>query len=44
MPYRRILGCNLVLDYLDEMAGKEVLRESLRGEALSCVHGIISIW
>ena len=34
MPYRRILGCNLVLDYLDEMAGKEVLRESLRGEAL----------
>lgn len=34
-PYEGILGCNLVLDYLDEMYGREPLRESLRGEALT---------
>ena len=33
-PYKGILGCNLVLDYLDEMKGSDVLRESIRGEAL----------
>lgn len=35
IPYQGILGCNLVLDYVDEMEGSEELRESLRGEALT---------
>lgn len=35
MPYAAILGCNLVLDYLDEMKGEEKLRENIRGEALT---------
>lgn len=34
-PYSCILGCNLVLDYLDEMEGDDRLRENLRGEALT---------
>ena len=34
IPYAGILGCNLVLDYLDEMNGDDGDRESLRGEAL----------
>lgn len=33
--YQRILGCNVVLDYLDEMQGDTLTRESLRGEALA---------
>ena len=33
--YQSILGCNLVLDYLDEMGGDDNLRENLRGEALA---------
>lgn len=33
--YESILGCNLVLDYLDEMTGNNRLRENLRGEALT---------
>lgn len=33
--YAGILGCNLVLDYLDEMEGDDNLRENLRGEALA---------
>ena len=33
-PYRKILGCNIVLDYLDKVNGDENLREALRGEAL----------
>lgn len=33
-PYNKILGCNIVLDCLDEMTGEEELRENLRGEAL----------
>ena len=33
--YSGILGCNLVLDYLDEMEGDDNLRENLRGEALA---------
>lgn len=34
LPYQKILGCNIVLDYLDKVNGKEEMRESLRGEAL----------
>lgn len=34
LPYNKILGCNIVLDCLDEMTGEESLRENLRGEAL----------
>lgn len=33
-PYTLILGCNLVLDNLDEVSGDDDLRESIRGEAL----------
>lgn len=33
--YKGIQGCNLVLDYLDEMDGDQRNRESLRGEALT---------
>ena len=33
--YEGILGCNLVLDYLDDMEGDDNLRENLRGEALA---------
>lgn len=33
--YERILGCNLVLDNLDDMEGSHQERESLRGEALT---------
>lgn len=34
IPYKGILGCNLVLEYLDDMKGEDYIRESLRGEAL----------
>ena len=34
-PYSSILGCNLVLDYLDDMKGDDDMRESIRGEALT---------
>lgn len=34
LPYKKILGCNIVLDCLDDMRGEESLRENLRGEAL----------
>lgn len=34
-PYERIKGCNVILDYLDEMKGDAKKREYLRGEALS---------
>ena len=34
-PYKAILGCNLVLDYLDDMQGEHQARENLRGEALA---------
>ena len=34
-PYSCILGCNLILDYLDAMSGEASLRENLRGEALA---------
>lgn len=33
--YAHILGCNLVLDNLDNMKGNNELRENLRGEALT---------
>ena len=33
LPYNKILGCNIVLDCLDDMTGEESLRENLRGEA-----------
>ena len=35
VPYENILGCNLVLDYLDKVEGNSRLRENLRGEALT---------
>ena len=34
VPYERIKGCNVILDYLDEMDGDDSDREHLRGEAL----------
>lgn len=33
IPYNKILGCNIVLDCLNEMNGEDALRENLRGEA-----------
>lgn len=33
IPYQKIMGCNVVLDYIGEMNGDEVKREYLRGEA-----------
>ena len=33
IPYSRIKGCNIVLDYIDGMDGNEKKREYLRGEA-----------
>ena len=33
VPYDRIKGCNIVLDYIDGMEGNEIKREYLRGEA-----------
>lgn len=33
--YRRIMGCNVVLDNLDNVQGAEVNRENLRGQALA---------
>lgn len=33
--YKRIKGCNVVLDMLDEMQGSEADRENLRGQALA---------
>lgn len=35
LPYRKIKGCNVVLDYLDEVRGDDARRENLRGEALT---------
>lgn len=35
VPYKRILGCNIVLDHLDKMDGNARVRESVRGEALT---------
>ena len=32
-PYTRIKGCNVVLDYIDDMEGDNAKREHLRGEA-----------
>ncbi len=34
VPYERIKGCNVILDYLDQMDGDDSDREHLRGEAL----------
>lgn len=33
--YKRIKGCNVVLDMLDDMTGSEADRENLRGQALA---------
>lgn len=33
VPYQRIKGCNIVLDYIDDMQGDEEKKEYLRGEA-----------
>lgn len=35
VPYKSILGCNIVLDHLDKMEGDSNDREFLRGEALA---------
>ena len=35
LPYERIKGCNLVLDYVGDMQGEEERKEYLRGEALA---------
>ncbi|WP_026207834.1 MULTISPECIES: RagB/SusD family nutrient uptake outer membrane protein [Butyricimonas] len=35
LPYRKIKGCNVVLDYLDKVRGDDTRRENLRGEALT---------
>ena len=32
-PYQRIKGCNVILEYLDNVIGDDYLRETLRGEA-----------
>ena len=32
-PYSRIKGCNVILEYMDQMDGDEVKQEHLRGEA-----------
>lgn len=32
-PYQKILGCNVVLDYLDQVSGEQEKKENLRGEA-----------
>lgn len=34
LHYKKIAGCNVVLDYLDKVSGDEDLREHIRGEAL----------
>ena len=33
VPYSRIKGCNVILEYMDQMDGDEVKQEHLRGEA-----------
>lgn len=33
VPYARIKGCNVILEYLDQMEGDDIKREHLRGEA-----------
>ena len=35
VPYECIKGCNIALDYLDDMTGDDEKREYLRGEALA---------
>ena len=35
LPYRKIKGCNVVLDYLDKVEGSKTRKENLRGEALT---------
>ena len=32
--YGKIMGCNVVLDYLDRVAGNNIRRENMRGQAL----------
>lgn len=32
-PYKKILGCNVVLDYVDQVSGEQVQKDNLRGEA-----------
>lgn len=32
-PYERIMGCNIVLDYMDEMRGEEAHKQYVKGEA-----------
>ena len=34
LHYKKIAGCNVVLDYLDKVSGDDDLREHIRGEAL----------
>lgn len=35
VPYERIMGCNIVLDYIDAMTGDQDKKEYLKGEALA---------
>lgn len=35
LPYERIKGCNIVLDYVGDMQGDEERKEYLRGEAMA---------
>lgn len=32
-PYNRIKGCNVILEFIDEMSGNEMKRDHLKGEA-----------
>lgn len=33
VPYEKIMGCNIVLDYMDEMSGAEDRKQYVKGEA-----------
>ncbi|MBC5622025.1 RagB/SusD family nutrient uptake outer membrane protein [Butyricimonas hominis] len=33
VPYERIMGCNLVLEYIDQMAGSDVKKAHIKGES-----------
>lgn len=32
-PYKKILGCNLILDFIDKVSGDQAEKDNLRGEA-----------
>lgn len=35
VPYRKIKGCNVILDYIDKVTGDQKRKESLRGESFT---------